>query len=134
MKAKITAIIREAIRDTGVPVELSIPEEENFGHYSTNVAMRAAKAAGKKPLDLARELAEKIMKAAPDGFFEKVEAVPPGFINVWLSAKTVTDMFTEVAHDEHCPSLLRLRRRSGPAPSACSTSISAAMMIGRKKK
>lgn len=96
MKDAILQILKKVVGGDAV-VELSVPEEPKFGHYSTNVAMRLAKAQGKKPLDLAHELALKIAAGAPSGFFEKVEAVAPGFINFWLSRETVQKEFAAVA-------------------------------------
>ena len=43
------------------------------------------------------ELAEKIAHKAPLGFFEKVEAVEPGFVNFWLSRKTIWEEFGKIA-------------------------------------
>lgn len=92
MKEKIASIISKA---TGAgDFEVLIPERENFGHYSTNMAMKMAsqvsgvkyQVSGKKgALELAKELAGKILAKAPKGVFQKIEAAPPGFINFWLS-------------------------------------------------
>ncbi len=76
--------------------EILIPERESFGHYSTNVAMKLAKASRKNPVELARELASKILAEAPKGVFERVEAVPPGFINFWLSKEFLQREFRDV--------------------------------------
>jgi arginyl-tRNA synthetase len=105
MKEKIIDIIKGIIGSDapGAPtflLSLSVPDDEKFGHYSTNLAMRLAKEQGKKPLDMAGELAEKIKRAAPEGFFEKIEVAPPGFINFWLSKKTLQESFRAAARDE----------------------------------
>jgi arginyl-tRNA synthetase len=81
-------------------VEISVPDEEFFGHYSTNFALRQAKMRGVPPLELAKEYAAQIAAAAPTGFFQKVEAAAPGFINFWLSEKTLQDEFKRVAADK----------------------------------
>ncbi len=103
MKEKIIKIIKGAV-GAGVAVELSVPEKDEFGHYATNVAMRlaggGAAGGGGNPLDRARELAEKIAKGAPAGFFEKVEAAPPGFINFWLSKEAVREGYAAILRDE----------------------------------
>ena len=100
MKEKIASLLRAAFGEA-TSVELSIPEEPGFGHYSTNVAMRLAHARGKKPIELAGELADEIVKKSPKGFFEKVEAVAPGFINFWLSKETIADEFARIAREKH---------------------------------
>lgn len=69
--------------------EVFVPEHESQGHYSTNIALRLASIEKKKPLELAEELKNKIQKSAPKGFFDKVEVAAPGFINFWISQKTL---------------------------------------------
>jgi len=102
MREKIIALLKKALgaAAAGVPIELSVPEEPAFGHFSTNVAMRIAKARGRKPIELAEELAREIERAAPAGFFEKVEAAMPGFVNFWMSKKAVQESFAALAKDK----------------------------------
>ena len=71
MKEKIVKILEQAIGGTLPAVEVFVPEQENFGHYSTNVAMRLS--GGEKPLERAARLAAEVAKTAPEGFFEKVQ-------------------------------------------------------------
>lgn len=102
MKEQILEILKKALGELGADfigadIDLSVPEEPKFGHFSTNVAMRLAKARGKKPLDLAQELAAEISANAPTGIFLKVEAVAPGFVNFWMSAGTIQKEFARVA-------------------------------------
>ena len=99
MKEGILGILKKIV-DSGAPIALSVPEEPSFGHYSTNIAMRLAKGRGKKPFELARELAAEIARKAPAGFFEKVEAAPPGFINFWLSKKTLQGGLEKVSREK----------------------------------
>jgi arginyl-tRNA synthetase len=99
MKEEILKIIKKAVGDD-TAIEISVPEEPAFGHYSTNIAMRLAKARNKKPFELAEEFAQQISAAAPPGFFEKVSAAAPGFVNFWLSKKTLQENFQKVSDDE----------------------------------
>lgn len=106
MKDVILSLLK-SLTPVGTPIEVSVSEQENFGHYSTNVAMRLAstrggsasdgKAENKTPMAIAQEFTAKIVAAAPIGFYEKVEAVAPGFINFWLSPKTIQSTFSEIA-------------------------------------
>ncbi len=75
--------IKEALRIKD-GVEVSVPNEKNFGHYSTNLALKLAKELKKNPMDLARKLAEEIRMGNPDVFL-KIEAKEPGFINFWVT-------------------------------------------------
>jgi arginyl-tRNA synthetase len=99
MAAEIINILKK-IFGADAPIELSVPDEELFGHYSTNFALRAAKGKGIPPLDLAKEYTAQIIAAEPAGFFQKVEATAPGFINFWLSDKTLRDEFKRIAADK----------------------------------
>jgi arginyl-tRNA synthetase len=71
------------------------PKEKNHGDYSTNVSLQIAKIIKKKPLDIANILADKLI-GAPDSFFEKVEAVAPGFINFFISKDYLQEQVKEI--------------------------------------
>ena len=80
--------------------EVSVPEIAELGHYSTNVALRLAKARGAKPMDLADEIVGKLRAAAPAGMFEKIEVATPGFINFWLTKEAIQKEFEKIIGDE----------------------------------
>ena len=84
MRELIEKIIKKFIPD-GFPAEISVPTHSEFGHYSTNVAMRLAPIEKKSPLSIAEDLKGKILNSAPKGLFLKIETVAPGFLNFWLS-------------------------------------------------
>ena len=77
--------------------EVTIPEHAQFGHFSTNVALRLAKVRGKSPMDVAEDIADKLRHATPEKFFAKVEAVKPGFVNMWLTPEAIQGAFIEIA-------------------------------------
>jgi arginyl-tRNA synthetase len=106
MKERLASIIEGAI---GVPANVLEEARENFGHYTTPVALRLAKEKGVNPKELASELALKI-KAAAD-IFEKVEVAGPGFINMWLTAAAVQDAFSVAAQDAEFGHLETLKGR-----------------------
>ncbi len=70
--------------------------DPKFGHYATNAAMRIAAKAGKPPLEVARELREKILVADHGRTFERVEAAPPGFLNFWISKAALRREFGKI--------------------------------------
>ena len=80
---KIALIIKEALQ-IEEEVEISVPSEKNFGNFSTNLALKLAKELKKNPMELARELAEKIKVGNAD-IFLKIEVREPGFINFWAT-------------------------------------------------
>ncbi len=73
--------------------DVSVPEIQAFGHYSTNIAMRLAKEKKMPPLILSQEFATKLKE---NKTFSHVEAVAPGFINLWLSEKFLQEEFKKV--------------------------------------
>ena len=95
MKEQVIEILKKVVADAGV-IEVFVPEKGNFGHYSTNLALHLAKKAGKNSLDLARELAVKVWNDAPQGFFERVDAAPPGFINFWIRKEVLQNELRDV--------------------------------------
>jgi len=66
-------------------------ENPKFGHYSTNFAMIRAGVNGSNPQEEAIAIRESILKEAPEDFFEKIEIAGSGFINLFLSKKTITE-------------------------------------------
>lgn len=71
-------IVRGFVQGYECFVSVDTPKNENFGDFSTNVAMILAKKLEKKPLDLAFEIAEKMKN---NGDFSDISVKNPGFIN-----------------------------------------------------
>jgi arginyl-tRNA synthetase len=69
-----------------VPARIAVdpPREVAFGDATTNLAMVLAKPAGRRPLELAQELAD-MLREHPE--IADVDAVPPGFVNLRLRAR-----------------------------------------------
>jgi arginyl-tRNA synthetase len=83
MRANIIETIQTVCRDlyaVDVVIELDRPEEQ-FGDFSTNVAMRLAKPLQKKPRDIAQQITEKLKN---NTLFSSVGVAGPGFINMTL--------------------------------------------------
>ncbi len=80
----------------GVPdrVALEQPPQPDMGDFSTNVALIAAKSAGRKPRDLAHEIVERI--AADDELVARIEVAGPGFINFHLKPKWLQDTLAQI--------------------------------------
>ncbi len=85
MRQKITTTIKqlcEELFDTQAKVELTRPEEQ-FGDYSTNVALQLAKPLGKNPREVAETLSVKLRETLADSV-SNVSVAGPGFINLTL--------------------------------------------------
>jgi len=83
----------EALFGLDILVELGRPEEQ-FGDFSTNIAMQLAGKLGKPPLEIAESLAKELLNDLKD--FASVSVVKPGFINFTLDdAKLFESIKTE---------------------------------------
>ncbi len=84
---KIKSLISEAGKSLGLQISeihLEHPDILSHGDYATNVALVAAKAAGKPPREIAEALKGEIEKNTPKEI-SKVDIAGPGFINFHLS-------------------------------------------------
>ena len=92
--------LQAALKGAGVaaaPVEIAIerPRDRSHGEWSSNVALAAAKAAGRPP----RQLAEQIvahLSAEPPPHVVAVEAAGPGFVNFRLAPSWLHEVLVEV--------------------------------------
>ena len=74
--------LKEAAADLSMESTVERTRDASHGDFSTNVAMRLAKAARKSPRDIATSI---ISALAENDSVEKVEIAGPGFINFYLS-------------------------------------------------
>ena len=74
-----------------IPVQRSAKPE--LGDFASPVAMQLAKVAHRKPLDIAQAIAR---HAVAPGFIDRIEAAPPGFINIRLSDAWVLDQIEAI--------------------------------------
>lgn len=87
IKGQISTAVK-AVTDEAIDIELTVPDEQ-FGDYSTNVALQLSKKLGQSP----RELAEKIVAALPKGgLVEDASVAGPGFINLRLTDQALLDL------------------------------------------
>lgn len=63
-------------------IVLEIPKDKEHGDYATNTAMRLAKVARKKPIDIANEIVSKLNK--DELHLSNIEIAGPGFINLTI--------------------------------------------------
>jgi arginyl-tRNA synthetase len=120
LKSKIENYLAKALKEV-VPrgsasvlrksafVEIFAPENERFGHYSTNVALKLAKIKKKNPLAVAKEIVKKLSFISHFSLLiSRVEIVSPGFINFWLS---------EQALDSELKAVLKTKEKYGSSQS-----------------
>jgi arginyl-tRNA synthetase len=103
-RAVITAAVERALAEIGastdgsVEVHLERPRDPTHGDWATNVALTLAKRIGKKPRDLATELATRIDLAANG--LETVEVAGPGFLNFRLAQASIADQLARIVADD----------------------------------
>jgi len=84
-KAQIESALRAALAKLApahaqAPILIERPKQAGHGDFSTNIALQLAKQLGRKPRELALELADVLSS----GGFERPEVAGPGFINFRL--------------------------------------------------
>lgn len=95
IKDVLTRAVKSAQPDFDDDIQLSTPQLQ-FGDYSTNVALILAKKNKRNPMELAQEIVAHIEK---DESIKSVQALKPGFINVWLSEKVLTVPLEQATKD-----------------------------------
>ncbi len=94
IKTKILSYLKKVVKEP-IEIEIFVPENEQFGHYSTNVALKLAKKLKKSPLEIAEEIKTKLI-TNHYSLFTKIEVAPPGFINFWISEKVLQNELKEI--------------------------------------
>ena len=95
---KIKQIIKNLYGATDIEVVLSEVPANIEGDYSTNIAMRLAKIAGKNPREVAGEIIAELIKDLPA---YKYTIAGPGFINIEISAKSLYEELAEAWSDNY---------------------------------
>lgn len=96
----ITIEMREAFAAAGYDEELAkvtLSNRPDLCEYQCNGAMAGAKRYQKAPFMIAEDVAAHLKDSA---YFESVEVVKPGFINLKLSAKCVASYLNDMAKEE----------------------------------
>lgn len=96
LKEQIKGVINDLYGVDDVTVDFASVPSEIEGDYSTNVAMRLARQAGKAPRQIAEEIIEKL---SDTGFGFTIAG--PGFINVTVSGKALKTQLDEAWSDHY---------------------------------
>ena len=89
-KEQIIKALQKATSEKDIQMEF--PEREEFGDYTTNIAMLLAKKEGKNPQEVAAEIVKKLGKAGlPAEALAKA-----GFINFWLKKEVLLDTLVDI--------------------------------------
>ncbi|HEX5033070.1 MAG TPA: arginine--tRNA ligase, partial [bacterium] len=100
MKSMLSEILSRQLKDLGLEppaeIQLEAPKVKDHGDLSSNVAMVMAKAAKRKPQELAQELANRL---GGERYIEKVEVKGPGFLNFFLKPEAYHDSLKALWQD-----------------------------------
>ncbi len=107
MKEQIKKIIEKAVLeakkaqdwvDFEMPeIAVDYPKSEQFGDYTSNIALVLAKKVGKNPMEIAEILSSVINhQSSENDIFEKVETAQPGYLNFYLSKKYLQDVVEKI--------------------------------------
>ena len=89
---KFNSLFRRPV--TNIPIVFTVPKNEAYGDYATNLAMTMAKVLKQSPM----KIAESLVNHIPTGlsWLEKIEVVKPGFINFFLKDKALQDKLSVI--------------------------------------
>jgi len=97
--SKLTNILGKAFCEAGYDAsygKTAVSNRPDLCQFQCNGAMVGAKLYKKSPMQIANEVVEKLEK----NIFEKVEIVPPGFINLILKDEEIFNLIGKMAKDE----------------------------------
>ncbi len=112
MKQQLEKKIKEALMalqeagelpDFAMPeIRVERPRDDQFGEYTTNVALALSKLAKKSPMDIAQAIASSIKEqevSEEEKTFERIECVAPGYINFYLSQKEISSAVEQILNE-----------------------------------
>ncbi len=77
-------------------ISLEIPKDNANGDLSSNIALKLARELKKSPIDIAKQIKEKLDIGKSLSCFSKIEVKPPGFINFFLGSTFLSETLKSV--------------------------------------
>lgn len=103
LEQKIRIVLEELQKAGTLPafelpeIRVERPKEDQFGEYTTNIALMLSKQVKLAPLQIAQMLQEKLAVEE----CEKIEVVQPGHINFFLTQKELSSVVEKVLHKKN---------------------------------
>ena len=89
---------------------LEDPPNQSFGQLASSVSFELAKAWNKKPIEIARNLAEEAKRPAKTNLIESIEASEPGYVNFRANLAGLADLtISTILHEGSQFGLLRTK-------------------------
>lgn len=100
IQEQILGLLNEIASDynKSAKIVLDQPKDISHGDYSSNLSMVLAKELGRKPVELAQEIANKL-SLKNVSFIEKIEVAGPGFINFHLNKDYIQNKIIDIAQN-----------------------------------
>ena len=96
LKQQATEILKKCFPSVELVADVTQSTNPQFGHYQCNSAMKLAKALKANP----RQIANQILESWPkEEMIEKLEVAGPGFINITLTSKLLSQQVTQAIAD-----------------------------------
>ncbi|CDZ79525.1 Arginine--tRNA ligase [Candidatus Rubidus massiliensis] len=87
-----------SVNQEEIPLEITVSTQEKFGHYQFNSAMKLTKILQTNPRKIAEQFVDYLnQKKIP--YIEKLEIAGPGFINIYLNPKELSERVNYILHD-----------------------------------
>ncbi|OGG87358.1 arginine--tRNA ligase [Candidatus Kuenenbacteria bacterium RIFCSPHIGHO2_02_FULL_39_13] len=106
IKQEINQVLKKKYKLENIKFQVAYPLQSELGDYACNVAMVLAKKFKKNPLEIGQDIAGELDTPSltlplskgerKNKLFEKIEAAKPGFINFYLSEKTLKKTLGEI--------------------------------------
>ncbi len=98
-RSLVAALIEVGVHPPPYPtIQVAPTDRRDHGDWASNVALTMAKAAGRKPRDLADAIKD-YLTANPPTYVTKVDVAGPGFLNLWLDDAWLHDVLRLVVLD-----------------------------------
>ena len=99
IRRKIKEVLKEIMDADILPetIDVNQPKKAYHGDYSTNIALVLSKSLKKDSIVLSGEIARRL--ETDTGFFDRIQVVPPGFVNFFLSKLHTYQMIDFIIRD-----------------------------------
>jgi arginyl-tRNA synthetase len=104
IEAKFTQAFKNAFPELDLqahPIEITRSTNARFGHYQCNSAMKFTKLLKTPPRDISNKVIENLQGAIASGEIQQCEVAGPGFINITLSDKMITQVCQNMLDKPH---------------------------------
>ena len=83
-------------------IRVERPKDDQFGEYTTNIALVLSKLVKQSPLEIANLLRDRLFDGAQseNRSFQKIEVVAPGYINFYVSQKELVSVLEKILKSE----------------------------------